>query len=138
MFQSCCHVRAQRRSTVPARARLSFAILILTSAWAQASEISFQGGPGCSSGNPIFGHVFTFTANAVGGFCAGFGNDSGMNFDSLKFVTTIPTVNPNFFCSPEPYFLSCGFTMDTTANTLTILFSGLDGTHHGIPVAPPC
>src|SRR5262249_56390561 len=76
-----------------------------------------------------------------GGFCTGFGNHSGMNFDSLSFTTTIPNVSPTFNCSPEPFFLTCEFIEDRAANTLTILFFGLDGprgTHHGIPVAPPC
>jgi hypothetical protein len=114
--------------------------LILLPTWAQASEITFEGGSGCDD-PPIFSQAFSFTANSNGGFCTGFGNHSGVNFDSLKLVTAIPTVGPTLFCSPEPFFLSCDLIEDIAANTLTILFFGLDGsigTHHGIPVAPDC
>src|SRR2546423_14589593 len=64
-----------------------------------------------------------------------------MNFDSVTFVETLPNVSPTFNCSPEPFFLFCDFIEDTSANTLTIFFHGLDGRtggHHGIPVAPDC
>src|SRR4030095_6209570 len=104
--------------------------------------ISFDGGSGCDD-PPIFSQVFQLNANTSGGFCTGFGNHSGRNFDSLRFVTTIPNANPNdpFLCSPEPFFLQCTFTLDTVNNILTIDFFGLDvrgGTHQGIPVAPDC
>src|SRR5882762_1912502 len=128
------------RSTVPVRSLLWFAILILAPAWAQAADMSFDGGSGCSD-PPIFSQQFTLSANSHGGFCTGFGNHSGMNFDSLTFVTTIPNVSPTFNCSPEPFFLFCDFIQDTAASTLTIFFHGLDGRtggHHGIPVAPDC
>lgn len=126
--------------TLLMRSFLCFAILILLPTWAQASDISFDGGFGCDD-PPIFNGVFSFSANSNGGFCTGFGNHSGVNFDSLTFVTTIPTVSPFFSCSPEPFFTSCDFIEDAAANTLTILFFGLDGplgSHHGIPVAPDC
>ena len=115
-------------------------VLVLPPTRAQASTIGFDGGVGCGD-PPIFSETFTFAANQDGGFCAGFGNHSGMNFDSLTLLTTIPTVSPTIFCSPEPYFLSCNYSEDIAANTLTIQFFGLDGTfgtHHGIPVAPDC
>lgn len=126
--------------TVLLRSLLLFAILILAPAWAKASDMSFEGGSGCSD-PPIFSQAFTFTANSNGGFCSGFGNHSGTNFDSLTFTTSIPNVSPTFLCSPEPFFTTCDFIQDTAANTLTIEFFGLDGplgTHHGIPVATGC
>src|SRR5262245_40670484 len=123
--------------TLPIRGLLWLAICILAPTWAPAEEFSFDGGSGCSD-PPIFGQFFTFSANSSGGFCTGFGNHSGRNFDSLQFVTTIPNVSPTLNCSHEPYFLFCDFFEDTAANTLTILLHGLDRTHTGIPVAPPC
>jgi hypothetical protein len=72
-------------STVLLRHLLLFAILILLPTWAQAASFSFEGGSGCDD-PPIFSQVFTFTANSNGGFCTGFGNHSGVNFDSLRFV----------------------------------------------------
>src|SRR6266852_3170781 len=95
-----------RVNSIPVvRSILLFAILILLPAWAQAEDFSFEGGSGCSD-PPIFSQVFTFTANSNGGFCTGFGNHSGVNFDSLRFVTTIPNANPTapFICSPQPFF----------------------------------
>src|SRR5713226_2692275 len=95
------------RSTVVAvRSLLLFAILILLPAWAQAADMSFEGGSGCDD-PPIFSQVFPFTANSSGGFCTAFGNHSGVNFDSLKFITTIPNAHPSdpFLCSPGPFFL---------------------------------
>jgi hypothetical protein len=124
-------------STAFIRSLLWFAALILLPTWARAADISFEGGSGCDD-PPIFGQFFTLTANSHGGFCTGFGNHSGMGFDSLTFVTTIPNVSPTFNCSPEPFFAFCEFIEDTAANTLTILFFGLDRTHQGIPVAPDC
>ena len=125
------------RSTVPIRSLLWFAILILAPVWAQAADMSFDGGSGCDD-PPIFSQQFTFTSNSHGGFCTGFGNHSGMSFGSLTFVTAIPNVSPTMNCSPEPFFAFCNFFEDTAAGTLTILFFGLDRTHQGIPVAPDC
>src|SRR5713226_4586438 len=124
------------RSTVVAvRSLLLFAILILLPAWAQAADMSFDGGSGCSD-PPIFNQMFSFTVNTHGGFCSGFANHSGKNFDSLNLV--LPTMSSTFLCPPDPFFTNCAPTFDTAHNTLTILFSGLDGTHHGIPVHPTC
>ena len=122
-------------ATLLLRSIVLFAILILLPTWAQADDFSFDGGSGCSD-PPIFGLQFTFNVNSNGGFCSGFGNHSGMNFDSLRFTTPIGTTSP--FCSPEPFFLECTFSLDTVNNILTIDFFGLDRTHQGIPVAPDC
>src|SRR5713226_3178875 len=91
-----------------------FSSLLLTANRAQADDMSFAGGSGCGD-PPIFSQVFTFTANSNGGFCTGFGNHSGANFDSLRFTTSIPNANPSapFLCSPEPFFLNCTFSLDT-------------------------
>src|SRR6266853_4509707 len=120
------------------RCLLCFAFLIVVPSLAHASEIGFDGGSDCNSGVPLLSDVFSFTANSSGGFCSGFGNHSGMNFDSLRIVTTIPTLSTPFNCSAAPFFTSCDFTEDTVANTLTILFHGVDREHSGIPVAPDC
>src|SRR5262249_27102674 len=96
-------------STVPVRGLLLFAILIMAPAWAQASDFSFDGGSGCGD-PPIFSTIFTLPAtNSSGGMCKGFSNQTGVNFDSLRFTTSIPNANPSdpFNCSPEPFFLSC-------------------------------
>src|SRR5712692_10239860 len=120
MFQ--CRVS----STVAVRSLLLFAICVLLPTWAQASDVSFDGGSGCDD-PPIFSQVFMFTANTNGGLCRAFGNHSGMNFDSLRFVTTIPTVSSTFLCSPGPFFTDCAFSVDTVNHTLTLNFFGLDG-----------
>src|SRR5262249_49623681 len=117
MFQS------RVSSTVAFRSLLLFAICILLPAWAQASDFGLEGGSGCSD-PPIFSQIFTFTVNSHGGFCTGFGNHSGVNFDSLRFVTTLPSGSPMFHCFSEPFFANCGFTFDTAHNTVTIDFFG--------------
>jgi hypothetical protein len=131
---------------------LSFGILLLLPAWAQASDFSFDGGSGCGD-PPIFSTIFTLpAANSTGGMCKGFGNhnSSGVNFNSLDFTAPfpIPTSDP-FLCSPGPFFLNCDFNVDgvifhsgdhiTSGSMITVEFFGLDGplgTHHGIPYDP--
>jgi hypothetical protein len=135
-------------SSEPSRSLLLLlALLILAPAWAPAADMSFAGGSGCGD-PPIFGEIFSLPpTNATGGMCKGFGNHSGANFDSLMFTTSLTNANPSdpFLCSPQPFFLDCGFSVDgsprllpsgsfiTSGNTITVEFFGLNADHRGIP-----
>jgi hypothetical protein len=118
--------------------------LILLPAWARADDISWAGGSDCSD-PPIFSDAFVLPPiNASGGLCRAFGNHTGHNITTVKFETTYPSVNPDFFCSPGP-FLSCDFNVDgmifhtgdtppTAGHTVTIEFFG--NADHFIPNDP--
>ncbi len=122
------------RSTVVAvRSLLLFAILILLPAWARAADMSFDGGSGCDD-PAIYSPIFMFSVNSHGGFCTAFGNHTGMNFNSLRLVTTKPSSPINCFSGP---FAHCGLIFDTVNNTVTLDLFGLNADHPGIPAIPP-
>jgi hypothetical protein len=147
------------RSVLSVRGMLFFVALVALPAGARASDMSFDGGSGCSD-PPITSDIFTLpaTSSAIagspgtgGGLCRAFGNHTTMNFNSLKFTAAFPTtINDPFLCSPGPFFLNCDFVIDGTTvlqsgefarsvgKIVTVEFFGLDtgpgGTHLGIPI----
>jgi hypothetical protein len=80
--------------------------------------------------------VVTFNANDAGGGTVSFVNFTGSTITDLLITTSfVPPGfdNGDYNCLAGPYFSFCGFSVDESANTLSILYTGGAGIPTDVP-----
>jgi hypothetical protein len=118
----------------------SFALAALCAGAMSAATISLDD----AGTDPILTTpFFVFATDDVGHFADQFTNESGMDFTFLQLTATFSQAfwlsasgppNVGAFCDGSDIFNSCNISVQASTFTLVFTFSGLDATHHGIPL----